>query len=95
MPPIPGPPAHRAHRGTLLLTLAALSYVICGGFAVAAWWMARHDLSEIDGGRMDPSGRQQTHAALMLALANMLLHVLAGCLIVIVTAAILIREYYR
>ncbi|RPI75550.1 MAG: hypothetical protein EHM42_15320 [Planctomycetaceae bacterium] len=88
--PVPAP-----HRGTLLLTLAALSYVICCGFGAAAWWMARHDLIEIDAGRMDPSGSAQTRAALVLAVANMILHVLVGLAILIVTSALLIREYYR
>ena len=88
----PGP---APHRGTLLLTLAALSYVICCGFGVAAWWMARHDLIEIDAGRMEPSGSAQTRAALVLAVANMILHVLVGVAIVVVTSAILTREYYR
>lgn len=87
------PPA--PHRANKLLTFAVLSYVVCFGFAVAVVWMARHDLREMDAGRMDRSGRNPTEAARVVAVANLWLHVVMGFLIVAVTALILAREYYR
>ena len=83
------------HRAALLLTLAALSYVVCGGFGLAAWWLARRDLREMAGGRMDPAGLNQTRAAHVLGATNMALHLVGGIVIVAVVAAILAREFYR
>ncbi|MCY2968066.1 MAG: hypothetical protein NT069_31290 [Planctomycetota bacterium] len=83
------------HRAVKLLAYSALSYVICFGFAVAALMMAKHDLREMDAGRMDPTGRNQTEAARVMAIANLWLHVVVGVLIVLGTGLVLVYEFYR
>jgi predicted Zn finger-like uncharacterized protein len=54
------------HRGVLMLILglvAALGFLISlptAPLGPFVWWMANNDLKEIDAGRMDPEGRQNT-----------------------------------
>jgi hypothetical protein len=53
----------KPHRGTLILVLGILGFVLCGVFtAIPAWIMGRNDLKEMDAGTMDPSGRGTTNA---------------------------------
>jgi hypothetical protein len=52
----------KQHRGTLILVLGILGLVICGPCGIAAWIMGSGDLKQMDGGTMDPSGRQITNA---------------------------------
>jgi hypothetical protein len=56
------------HKGPLLQSLAIWSFF--GPFFVATivWLMARHDLKEMDDGRMDRAGRPQTRTAHRLAI---------------------------
>ena len=60
----------KPHKGMLLRSLAILSFF--GPIIVApiVWLMARHDLKEMDAGRMDRAGRPQTRAARRLAIVS-------------------------
>jgi hypothetical protein len=53
----------KPHRGTLILVLGILGFVLCGVFtAIPAWIMGGTDLKAMDAGQMDPSGRSLTNA---------------------------------
>ncbi len=59
------------HRGVLILVLGILSFVACGPFlAVPAWIMGKGDLKRIDGGQMDPTGRDMTKIGMILGMVN-------------------------
>jgi hypothetical protein len=51
------------HRGDMILILGILSIVVAHFIlGPIAWFMGRHDLREMDEGRMDPAGRSNTYA---------------------------------
>jgi predicted Zn finger-like uncharacterized protein len=61
------------HRGTLILVLGILSLVVFQPLGIFAWIMANTDLKEIDAGRMDPEGRQQTQIGKILGMISTIL----------------------
>jgi hypothetical protein len=66
----------KPHRGTLILVLGILSFVLCGIFtAIPAWIMGANDLKEMDAGLMDPSGRSMTNAGRILGIIAVVLFV--------------------
>jgi outer membrane protein assembly factor BamE (lipoprotein component of BamABCDE complex) len=70
----PSPPGPlKPHRGQLLAILGVMSVIIVPLIlAPITWLMARNDLKEMDAGRMDPAGRQQTETARLLAMLSTL-----------------------
>ena len=68
-PPPPAAPL-RPHRGTAVLVLGIIglaTLITCYGlpspiFGIIAWVMGTHDLSDMERGNMDPSGRNNTNA---------------------------------
>jgi len=49
------------HRGIAVLLLGIFGLKLtCGLLGIVAFFMGRHDLREMDAGRMDPSGRGLT-----------------------------------
>src|SRR6476620_6872122 len=49
------------HRGVAVLLLGIFGLKLtCGILGIVAFFMGRHDLREMDAGRMDPSGRGLT-----------------------------------
>jgi hypothetical protein len=65
-------PAHlKPHRGLLMQMLGFMSLIIAPIIvAPITWLMARSDLKEMDEGRMDPAGREQTATARLLAMIS-------------------------
>src|ERR1043165_7308678 len=81
MSQIPSSPTYgvglRPHRGTLVLVLGILSIIVCQIIlGPIAWAMASGDLKEMDAGRMDPSGRGNTHAAKILGIVGTIMGIL-------------------
>ncbi len=66
----------KPHRGVLILVFGILSFFICVLFGIASWVMGNSDLSEMDAGLMDPSGRGLTQAGKILGMVSCLLTVL-------------------
>jgi hypothetical protein len=66
----------KPHRGTLILILGILGFVVCGLCGIAAYFMGKSDLAEMDAGRMDPAGRDMTKIGYILGLVVMILMVL-------------------
>jgi hypothetical protein len=74
-------PSRKApHRATLILILGILGFVVCGFCGVAAYFMGKADLAEMDAGRMDPSGRDMTKIGYILGLVATILMVLSFAL---------------
>ncbi len=61
------------HRGTLILVLGILSLVVFQPLGIFAWIMGNTDLKEMDAGRMDPEGRQQTNIGKILGIISCVL----------------------
>jgi len=58
----------RPHRGATILAFGILGLVVCQLFGVAAWVMGNEDLTAMDRGYMDPSGRDLTKAGRILGI---------------------------
>lgn len=67
----------KPHRGTLILVLGILGFMVCGFVGTAAWIMGNNDLREMDMGYMDPSGRDQTNIGRILGIISTVLAVIA------------------
>jgi hypothetical protein len=66
------------HRGTLILILGILGFVMCGCFtALPAWIMGQSDLKQMRAGIMDNSGYSLTMAGMVLGIIQCILCVLA------------------
>lgn len=63
----------KPHRATMLLIFSILSFVVCFIFGIVSWVMASSDLKEMDAGTMDPSGRETTKAAKIVAMISVCL----------------------
>ncbi len=63
----------KPHRGTLILVFGILGLVICFPLGIAAWIMGNADLKEMDGGTMDPEGRQLTQVGKILGIITVVL----------------------
>ena len=75
----------KPHRGTLILVLGILGIVVCAFCAPVAWSMGSNDLKEIDAGRMDPQGRDQTNIGKILGIIGSILLILScGVALVVV-----------
>ena len=63
------------HRGQTIMVLGILS-LFMGGLVMGpiAWIMGRNDLAEMDAGRMDPSGRDNTNTGKICGMIATLLH---------------------
>ena len=68
------------HRGSTLITLAIVGFMLCFPVSIAAYFMADKDLKEIKAGRMDRSGEGLTQAAKIVALVHM---VIVACVILL------------
>lgn len=64
-----------AHRGQLIMVLGIISLVMMGlVLGPIAWILGRSDLAEMDAGRMDPSGRDNTNTGRVCGMIATLLH---------------------
>lgn len=78
------------HRGTLILVLGILGFLVCGLCGVAAWIMGSNDLAEMKAGRMDSSGRDMTQIGYVLGIISTILMIMGfalGCLWFLVIGA--------
>lgn len=66
----------KAHRATAVLILGLLSILCCGPLGALAFVMGRQDMTEMDSGRMDPSGRSTTNIGKILGIVGLVLFVL-------------------
>ena len=72
----------KPHRGVLILVLSLLGFP----FSIAAWVMGKGDLSEMDQGRMDPSGRGLTQAGMILGMIGTILVGIGLVLLLVIVA---------
>ena len=64
------------HRGTLILVMGLLSWFVCCGFGMVAWYMGSQDIKLMEAGRMDPSGLGITKAGYWIGLVTVVLNLL-------------------
>ena len=57
-------------RGVMILVFGILGVVCCVAFGIAAWVMGNGDLSEMDAGRMDATGRGLTMAGKIIGIVS-------------------------
>ena len=76
----------KPHRGTMILVLGILGLLVCPFIGIAAWTMGKQDIVEMDGGVMDPEGRQLTQIGKILGIIAVVLLVVQ----IVVFAAILV-----
>ncbi|MFM8285319.1 MAG: hypothetical protein ACKOGA_01160 [Planctomycetaceae bacterium] len=76
-----GHPSVAQQRAQRVLWCALTAYVLCFGFALVGWLMARRDLAQIEAGLRHPSARGTTEAARQLALWNLGLHLVGAVLL--------------
>jgi hypothetical protein len=74
------------HRGTTVLVLGILGFVVCFICGIIAWSMANTDLRAMQEGRMDPSGRDITNAGKICGIISTLLAI--GGLVVLLLFAV-------
>ena len=83
--PVPATTAHaaatntalRPHRGTAVLVMGLLGMLVFAPIGTVAWILAARDLGAMNRGEMDPEGRGQTTAGLVLGIIATVLMVLA------------------
>jgi hypothetical protein len=80
------PIALKPHRSGLILTLGLLGLFICGPLCLAAWVMGSSDLSEMDAGIMDGSGRSTTSSGRNIGILGTVLWII-GVIYFVVTAS--------
>lgn len=64
------------HRGGVVLALAIIGWTVCPVLSFVAWFMGRNDISKMNRGTMDGSGRSVTQAGTTLALVHLVLLIL-------------------
>ena len=64
-------------RGVMILVFGILGVVCCFAFGIAAWVMGNGDLSEMDAGRMDATGRGLTTAGKIIGIVSVGLAILS------------------
>jgi hypothetical protein len=79
-------PDMQPHRGTLILVLAILGFVLCGFLGPVAWIMGNNDLREMRAGRMDPEGEGLTQAGRIIGIITSVLMLLSCCVGILVVA---------
>ena len=67
----------RPHRGTAVLVMGLLGMLVFAPLGVVAWVLAVRDLRAMRNGEMDPEGRGQTTAGMVLGIIATVLMVLA------------------
>ncbi|MBM1142307.1 hypothetical protein GN155_000870 [Alcanivorax sp. ZXX171] len=83
--PVPATTAHaaatntalRPHRDTAVLVMGLLGMLVFAPIGTVAWILAARDLGAMNRGEMDPEGRGQTTAGLVLGIIATVLMVLA------------------
>lgn len=73
-------------RGVMILIFGILGIVCCVAFGIAAWVMGNGDLSEMDAGRMDATGRGLTTAGKIIGIVSVGLAVLSVVVWIIMLA---------
>ena len=58
----------KPHRATLVLGLGIVGLLCCGPLGIVAYIFGKNDLTEMDAGMMDPSGRGTTNVGKILGL---------------------------
>ena len=79
------------HRGTLILILGILGFVVCALCAPAAWIMGGQDLAKMRAGEMDYAGYSETQIGYVLGIIGTLLIGL-GILIVFFIFAVIVKN---
>jgi len=83
----------KPHRATTVLVLGILSIVACQPLGIAAWVMGNNDLREMDGGLMDPSGRDTTNAGKICGIIGIALFILWMAVMVVMFSAMGVAAY--
>ena len=74
----------KSHRGGLILTLSLIGLFVCGPLCLVAWIMGSGDLSEMNAGIMDASGRSTTTSGRNVGILGTILWVIGIFLVFIV-----------
>ena len=61
------------HRGTTILVLGILGFVVCPICGIVAWVMGNADLKKIAAGQMDPEGLGNTKAGRICGIISTIL----------------------
>ncbi len=61
------------HRGTTILVLGILGFVVCPICGIVAWVMGNADLQKIAAGQMDPEGLGNTKAGRICGMISTIL----------------------
>jgi len=72
------------HRGTLILVLGILGFVVCGFLGIAAWLMGKRDLELMKQGRMDKEGEALTRVGYILGLIETILMAVSLVLVCVI-----------
>jgi hypothetical protein len=78
--PMGGQPEMSPHRGVLILILGIAGVFCCGFAGLAAFFLGRQDVGEMDAGLKDPAGRGLTQAGMYTGLAGFILQIVATVL---------------
>lgn len=78
-PPM-GQPEMKPHRGVMILILGIAGVLCCGFAGLAAFFLGRQDIGEMDAGLKDPAGRGMTQAGQYIGLIGFVLQVVGGVL---------------
>ena len=71
------------HRGTLILVLGILGFVVCGFLGIAAWLMGKRDLELMKNGQMDKEGEALTRVGYILGLIETILMVVTFAVVLL------------
>jgi hypothetical protein len=83
----------KPHRATTVLVLGILSIVACQPLGIAAWVMGNNDLREMNGGLMDPSGRDTTSAGRICGIIGTVLFIVWFAVMIVMFAAMGVAAY--
>lgn len=67
----------------MVLVFGIIGLVVCQLFSIAAFFMAKNDLRDMDAGLMDPSGRENTKIGKILGIIGLVLFALSLVFVVI------------
>lgn len=70
----------KPHRGGVILALGILGIVVCFICGIIAWVMGNNDLTEMNAGVMDPSGRGLTQAGKICGMIGVILAIVGLCI---------------
>ncbi len=68
----------KPHRGGLILGMGIAGFLCCGFVGIAAFFMGKTDVAEMEAGIMDPSGAGLTKAGMWIGLIGFFVNLAVG-----------------